>query len=120
LNRAKYQIRGLFYAVSFVFSCEAQRGAYEGHCPRMVAWRQQAHEEVCDRDFRTPKERQGCIRRMPEACAILEHPEVDEDGTKDEDSCFKYCRLAFRFSNDMRCSPHGQAVTQPNAKKKGN
>ena len=112
-----------------VGQCGPQRGAHECHCSRMVARRQQAHEEACDRDSRTPKERQECMRRMPEACDILEHPtityggDVDEDGnaigTKDEDSCFKYCRLDLCFCNDMRCGPHGEAVAQPKAKKKG-
>ncbi len=105
--------------------CGPQRGAHECHCPRMVARRQEAHEETCDRESRTPKERQECMRRMPEACDILEHPttyggEVDEDGNpigkQDADSCFKYCRLDLCFCNDTRCGPHGEAVTQPKAK----
>lgn len=111
-----------------VGQCGPQRGGHECHCPRMVARRQQAHEETCDRESRTPKERQECMRRMPEACEILEHPtiysdEVDGDGNpiekRDEDSCFKYCRLDLCFCNDTRCGPHGEAVAQPKGKKKG-
>ena len=111
-----------------VGQCGPQRGAHECHCPRMVAHRQEQHEESCDRESHTPKEREECMRRMPEACDILEHPitygdEVGEDGSpigkKDEDSCFKYCRLDLCFCNDTRCGPHGEAVTPPKAKKKG-
>src|ERR1700682_4574983 len=79
-----------------------RKNAHACHCPIMVSRRQAAHEENCDRDSRTRKERSECMAKMPEACDILEHPGYsvgpnDEDGNptqkREDDSCFKYCRL---------------------------
>jgi hypothetical protein len=100
-------------------TCGPQRGGHVCHCPRMVARRQAQHTEDCVKSSDTKAKYLECMRRMQDACDILETPDRDQDtGELTEEKCFKWCRLDLCFCNDMRCGPTGGPYQPPQPKAK--